>query len=127
MSPSQGRPGGAAGVAVVARRGKFLVAEPFFGPGPRLALSRDRRFDVGDLVVVSVRSRHNGRGGRATVARRLGRPNVARDVLEAMMIERGLRRSFDPAVEHEARHVAEDFEAGARRDLRSLPTLTIDP
>lgn len=41
------------------------------------------------------------------------------------MIDRGLRRSFDPAVEHEARE--RDFGFDGRRDLRSLPTFTIDP
>ena len=39
-------------VAVLARQGKFLVAEPFFGPGARVAVSRDKRFDVGDLVLL---------------------------------------------------------------------------
>ncbi len=126
MSPQERRPAGAARVALVVRRGKFLVAEPFFGPGPRLTLSRDRQVAVGDLVVVNTRASRNGRGGRATVGRRLGRPDVARDVIEAMMVDRGLRRSFDPAVEHEARHAASAQEV-PRRDLRSLPTFTIDP
>jgi len=51
---------------------------------------------------------------------------VARDVLEALMLHRGLRRSFDPAVEREARH-AEPREDRRRRDLRDLATFTIDP
>jgi ribonuclease R len=139
-------------VAVLERRGKFLVAEPFFGPGPRMVVSRDRRVSVGDLIEVRVAAARNGRGrggGRVTVARRLGRPDVARDVIEALMVDRGLARRFDPAVEHEARDVAgsgavddpglgavddaglgvvEDPGAGAgRRDLRSLPTFTVDP
>ena len=114
-------------VAVLERRGKFLVAEPFFGPGPRLAVSRDRDVRVGDLVVVRPTAGRNGRArGRATVARRLGRPDVARDVIEALMVDRGLRRSFDPAVEHEARDVVAPADA-ARRDLRALTTFTIDP
>ncbi len=116
-------------VAVVERRGKFLVAEPFFGPGPRLAVSRDKQVGVGDLVLVRQAAGRNGRPrGRAVVARRLGRPDVARDVIEALMIDRGLRRGFDPAVEHEAREAArhEPAETG-RRDLRPLPTFTIDP
>ena len=116
-------------VAVLERRGKFFVAEPFFERGPRLVVSRDRRASVGDLVVVRTGAPRDGRGGRrATVARRLGRPEVARDVIEALMVDRGLRRSFDPAVEHEAREavsVKHDFVG--RRDLRSLPTFTIDP
>jgi ribonuclease R len=117
-------------VAVLERRGKFFVAEPFFGPGPRLVVTRDRRASVGDLVVVRTGvGGRNGRGGRrATVARRIGRPEVARDVIEALLVDRGLRRAFDPAVEHEAREAAsQDQEIGARRDLRSLPTFTIDP
>ncbi len=125
---------GGARVAVLERRGKFLVAEPFFVSGPRLVVTRDRNANVGDLVVVSAAAARNRRGsGRATVSRRLGRPDVARDVLEGLMIDRGLRRSFDPAVEHDARDVASIDLADAavqgpgRRDLRDLPTFTIDP
>jgi ribonuclease R len=121
-------------VAVLERRGKFLVAEPFFGPGPRVVVGRDRRVRVGDLVVVRTDSRRNGGGGgqrprgRARIDRRLGRPDVARDVIEALMVDRGLRRSFDPAVEHEARESSETADpAPRRRDLRDLPTFTIDP
>jgi ribonuclease R len=119
---------------VLERRGKFLVAEPFFEPGPRMVVSRDRKAAVGDLVVVRAQARRNGRaGGRAAIARRLGRPEVARDVIEALMVDRGLRRSFDPAVEHEAREAwgaggSDSGGAGTgRRDLRSLATFTIDP
>jgi ribonuclease R len=47
------------------------------------------------------------------------------------MLDRGLRRRFDPAVERVARQAAEAPEVGAdapgRRDLRDLPTFTIDP
>ncbi len=114
---------GAPRVALLERRGKFLVAEPFFEPGARHVVNRDRRASVGDLVVVSPRTR-----GRSTITRRLGRPDIARDVIEALMIDRGLRRSFDDAVEREARDATErPIDAGARRDLRDLPTFTIDP
>jgi ribonuclease R len=115
------------------RRGKFTVAEPFFEAGPRLAVSADRRASIGDLVVVRVeggRATKTGRGGhRATVVRRLGRPDVARDVIEGLMVDRGLRRTFDPAVAHEAREASasEVSAGGGRRDLRDLPTFTIDP
>lgn len=125
---------GAPRVAVIERRGKFLVAEPFFGSGPRMAVSRDGRAGVGDLVLVtssSGRTRAGRGGGRAVVSRRLGRPDVARDVIEAFMLDRGLRRSFDPAVEHEARQSDaagfERLDEAGRRDLRALPTFTIDP
>jgi ribonuclease R len=128
---STDRPASGAGerVAVLERRGKFLVAEPFFQSGPRIAVSRDRRFAVGDLVVLASPSARNGRGGsRSRITRRLGRPDVARDVIEALMIDRGLRRGFDPAVEHEARQAAASPQQDTRRrDLRSLPTFTIDP
>jgi ribonuclease R len=119
-------------VAVLVRQGKFLVAEPFFGPGPRLVVSRDRRADVGDLVMLGSEGRDNGRRSsrRAVIARRLGRPDVARDVIGALMLDRGLRRSFDPAVDREARLASEaspENDLAGRRDLRELETFTIDP
>ena len=65
------------------------------------------------------------KGRRLRVVRRLGRPDVARDVLEGLMLHRGLRRRFDPLVEREAREAEPSAEG--RRDLRDLPTFTIDP
>ena len=134
MSPVRDA-GGGSRVAVLARRGKFLVAEPFFSAGPRPVVSRDRQVSVGDLIVVRTGTGRNGRGGgRATVVRRIGRADVARDVIEGLMVDRGLRRRFDPAVEHEAREVSASFPGAdatglppGRRDLRSLPTFTVDP
>jgi len=123
----------AAVVAVLDKRGRFLVGEPFFGPGPQLMVDRDRRAGPGDLVLLRVGGR-GGNGptrprGHAKVERRLGRPDVARDVLEALMLERGLRRRFDPAVERAARSAAEvdALVDVPRRDLRDLTTFTIDP
>ncbi len=118
-------------VAILVRQGKFLVAEPFFGAGPRQVVSRDARFDVGDLVLLGAARGGSGRKGgsrRPPIARRLGRPDVARDVIGALMIDRGLERGFDAAVEHEARERAEraTSEEG-RRDLRDLATFTVDP
>ena len=117
-------------MALVQKRGKFLVAEPFFSPGPRLAVSRDTRYDVGDLVLVTPgTSGRRGRGSRARVARRLGRPDVARDVIAALMLDRGLASGFDPPVARAARQASEAPVAVSddRRDLRTLPTFTIDP
>lgn len=56
----------------------------------------------------------------------------AQQALDAMMRERGLARRFDKPVEREARRASEqglDVQADltSRRDLRSLPTFTIDP
>ncbi|MGI8902384.1 MAG: ribonuclease R family protein [Solirubrobacteraceae bacterium] len=134
--PARGR-SSEARVAVLERRGRFLVAEPFFEPGPRLAVGRDHGAAVGDLVVLAAPGRRSaprqGRGaGHATIARRLGRADVARDVIEASMVARGLRRSFDSAVEESAREAAVEVSAASadlagRRDLRSLTTFTIDP
>ena len=108
-------------VAVLEKRGRFLVAEPLFGRGPRTAIERGGA-DEGDLVLV-------GWGKRgARVARRLGRPDVARDVLEGLMLDRGLRRGYPRSAAAEAQGAAsEPYAADARVDLRDLPTFTIDP
>jgi ribonuclease R len=123
-------------VALLARHGKFLVAEGFFGPGPRQVVSRDTRYDVGDLVLVGERvgggrkAQRQGSGNRTRVLRRLGRPEVARDVIEALMLDRGLHRGFEAPVALEARAASESTAAVSdegRRDLRALATFTIDP
>jgi ribonuclease R len=88
---------------------------------------------TGDLVLVQMAGR--GGGARASIARVLGRPDVARDAIEALMLDRGLARAFDLAVEREAEtardRVRERARAevadGRRRDLRDLSTFTIDP
>jgi len=82
-------------VAVLGKRGRFLVAEPLFGHGPRTAVDA-RGSREGDLVLVG-----SGRRG-ARVVRQLGRPDVARDVLEGLMIDRGLRRAYARAAAEEA-------------------------
>jgi ribonuclease R len=53
-------------------------------------------------------------------------------VIEALMLDRGLHRGFDPAVKRAAaessqRSLTEIERDSPRRDLRSLPTFTIDP
>jgi ribonuclease R len=108
-------------VAVLEKRGRFLVAEPLFGQGPRTAVERGEAGE-GDLVLVG-----SGKRG-ARVLRRLGRPDVARDVLEGLMLDRGLRRSYPRAATADAEGAAEDpYAADARVDLTALPTFTIDP
>ena len=141
MSERDRDPRAAPRVAIIARQGKFLVAEPFFGTGPRLAISRDKRYDVGDLVELSgaqPAGSGSGSGGsgssrkggsrRPRVLRRLGRQDVARDVITALMLDRGLDGRFDPAVGRSAREASErDVQTEGRRDLRELATFTIDP
>jgi ribonuclease R len=122
-------------VALLAKRGRFVVAEPVFERGRRITL--DSRglggARAGDLALL-------GTGKRGVrVVRSLGRPDVARDVLEALMLDRGLRRSFPRAVEGEAVDRAEEGlraagsipaaerDGAPRRDLTDLPAFTIDP
>ena len=143
-APAHGPAPAGALVAVIERRGRFLTAEPLFpsreGEGgaarrhsaERLTLGASRsgrggRIEVsaGELVLV-----HSGaRGPGARVLRVLGRPDVARDVIEALMLDRGLARGFDAVVESEAAAAGERVmrAPGDRRDLRALPTFTIDP
>ncbi|HYI98246.1 MAG TPA: RNB domain-containing ribonuclease [Thermoleophilaceae bacterium] len=109
-------------VAVLARRGRMLVAEPLFGQrGARIEVSRAKGHE-GDLVLIG----SGKRGPR--VHRVLGKPTVARDVVEALMLDRGLWRAFPRRAETEAIEVAAAPPAGgARTDLTALPTFTIDP
>ncbi|HZO37415.1 MAG TPA: RNB domain-containing ribonuclease [Solirubrobacteraceae bacterium] len=112
-------------VGLLSQRGRFLVAEPFFDRGGRMTVERDRRAKPGHLALV------RRRGRSAKVVKLLGRPDVARDVIEALMVSRGLWRSFPPGVERaadEARSAVPASAAAERRaDLRDLPTFTIDP
>jgi len=108
-------------VAVLEKRGRFLVAEPIFGPGPRPAVERGGA-GVGDLVLVG-----GGKRG-ARVLRRIGRPDRARDVVEGLMLDRGLHRTYSRAATAVAEaQLHEPYAADARVDLRDLPTFTIDP
>ena len=111
-------------VATLERRGRLLVAEPLFERGRRHAIDGRARggAEAGELVLVGL-----GKRG-ARVVRRLGRPEVARDVLEGLMLDRGLRGAFPGAVEAEAVEAASAPPSdGARRDLTDLPTFTVDP
>ena len=111
-------------VGVVERRGRFTVVEPFFERGRRITVDARRRSDfrVGELVLVRF-----ARNGRAQVVRSLGRPEVPRDVIEALLVDRGYERGFPRRVEEEAAGAARSEDPAARRDLTSLPTFTIDP
>ncbi|HXW58303.1 MAG TPA: RNB domain-containing ribonuclease, partial [Solirubrobacteraceae bacterium] len=130
--------------AVLEKRARFIVAEPLFAQRDRDGSERGRparvtvpagpsraRGSVGDLVLVQAARRRSG----ARVVRVLGRPDVAHDVIEALLIDRGARRGFDHAVHDEARAARDrvlhrglrEVAAGQRRDLRPLATFTIDP
>jgi ribonuclease R len=122
----------------LSRRGGSSTQMTIGSPGS----SRDGA-RAGDIVLVQAGGRgqggggHGGRGGGARggagagtrIVRVIGRPDVARDVIEALMLDRGLARAFDQAVEREARAAGEQARRKElnRRDLRELPTFTIDP
>ncbi|HYI81189.1 MAG TPA: RNB domain-containing ribonuclease [Thermoleophilaceae bacterium] len=109
-------------VAVLGGRGRMLVAKPLFDSrGEQIEVARSKGGE-GDIVLV-------GAGKRGVrVLKVLGKPWVARDVVESLMIDRGLRRSFPRRVETEALEVAADPPGrGVRTDLTALPTFTIDP
>jgi ribonuclease R len=129
-------------VAVLRRRGRFTIAEPLFSDGGQAdgrrrasagivvgpaRSSRAGRSGAGDGDIVLVRPA--GRGSAARVLRRIGKPEIARDVVEALLLDRGVRRGFGTAVEQEAAAAGAAVMARTegRRDLRELPTLTIDP
>jgi ribonuclease R len=135
-------------VALLSRKGRFLVAEPFFpddAAGERTRARRRTRQVVvgpargrhsvqaqpGDLVLVRAPATGRAAHSRAQVASVIGRPDAPADVIEALMLDRGLHRGFEPPVEDEARSAASRARApearAARTDLRGLPTFTVDP
>jgi ribonuclease R len=150
-------------VAVVEKRGRFWAAEPHFPSlrsgedgrrsrgGRRIVLASNRVYgpgggtvSAGELVLVQLGGGGGGGGrgrgtrggdGKARVVRRIGRADVARDAIEALMLERGLAREFESQVSEAADRAGgeglvvamREVEEGRRRDLRELATLTIDP
>jgi ribonuclease R len=97
-----------------------------FERGGRVELGGGRRAATpGRMALVEL-----GQGrGRARVVQELGDPGLAADVIEAMLADRDLRVGFGRRVEDEAAGAAAsardlDFD---RRDIRGLPTFTVDP
>ncbi len=113
-------------VAVVAKRGRFTVAELLFEAGGRFTLAGGKKTGPGQMVLIEIGP---GRGQRAKVLRRLGSPKKARDVVEALMLDRGLERGFSAKLEDAARDAADAAraDAGYREDLTGLATFTVDP
>ncbi len=114
--------GGGRRAATVERRGRFTVAEPLFERGPQVALGRGSvRVEPGQIALVDFRP------GGARALRVLGSAGRARDVVLALLWDRGVRRGFAPALESEALDAAATPRDERRRDLTELATFTVDP
>ncbi len=103
-------------VVELGKRGKLVVGEPYFQPGVPVVIDRRGLADArpGDLVVV-----RTGRG-RARLERVLGPANRIETVLEALLLERGELGARE-------QHSPPAPTLDGRTDLRTLPTITIDP
>jgi ribonuclease R len=93
------------------------VGDPYFTPGMPVTIDRKglKGADVGDLVDVST-----DRGRRARVERVVGPADRIENVLEALLVEEGLREGFEP-------HEVPEPSLDGRTDLRDLVTFTVDP
>jgi ribonuclease R len=100
----------------VSKRGRLVVGEPYFTPGTPIVLDSKGLGDLGpgDLAVV-----RPGRG-RATVEEALGPAGRIENVLEALLVEKDVRRPFEP-------YTPPEVDQRGRVDLRDLLTYTIDP
>ena len=126
-------------VCVLSGRGRSPSAEPFFERGRPILLESAGDARPGDLVLVRLPRKGRREGPR--MMRIIGRPDVAADVIEGHMLDRGLARRFPPGVERAAKDARDrlasvadgtdtdhgDPAGDARRDLRELTTFTIDP
>ena len=124
MSPR--RKGAVRQVAVTAKRGRFLVAEPMFERdrnSERITLAGGRKVGAGRIVLLDVA------GGRGEVIDDLGKPDRAGDVVGALLRENGMGTGFPRKVEEEAAQAARSAEKRdtKRMDLTDLPTFTVDP
>ena len=112
--------------AVLVRRGKYSVADPLFVDERRpvlVARKLRRGAEAGDIVLVNAREKN--RSLRGEVTRVIGASDDPRNVYEALFASIETGRTFPKKVEEEAEAVA-GRGAGERRDLRHLPTVTID-
>lgn len=122
MAGGRSRPqGGRRQVSLLERKGRFTSAVPLFERGQAVALERRERTREGQIAWVEFGA------GRARLLRDLGRIDVARDVCEALALERLGRRGFSRRIEDEAERVAASPERFDRQDLTGLATFTVDP
>jgi ribonuclease R len=112
--------------AVLVRRGKYSVADPLFVEERRpvlVARKLRRGAEAGDIVLVSAREKN--RSLRGEVTRVIGTSGDPRNVYEALFASIATSRTFPRKAEEEAEAVA-GKDPGERRNLRHLPTVTID-
>ena len=103
-------------IVELTRRGKLITGEPYFMPGTPIVVDRKGLGDAGPGDLVSVTP---GRG-RARVERVIGSAKRIENVLEALLVEEGLREGFEP-------HDVPEPSFEGRSDLRELTTFTVDP
>jgi ribonuclease R len=110
------------------KRGQFLVGQPFFEPGQQISIGKPpAKAKAGKLALIATPGGRSS-SARAKVLRLLGSPEIARNVVEALMLDRGLRRRFPKTVLAAAEAAREHpHPEPSRRDLRELTTFTIDP
>lgn len=108
-------------VALLERKGRFTSASPLFERGQALALERKARTREGQIAWVEFGA------GRARLVRDLGRIDNARDVCEALALDRLGRRGFPRVIEEAAEAAAASPAERPRQDLTGLPTFTVDP
>lgn len=123
MSPKRNAERGEFWVARLQRKGRHAVAVPLFGPGPQVPVKGRIRPDEDEIAWV------RERGSSVQVIDRLGSAGNARDVCEALALERLGRRGFPEGLEAEAEQIAgfPGKATGSRTDLTALPTFTVDP
>ena len=112
--------------AVLVRRGKYSVADPLFVEERRpvlVARKLRRGAEAGDIVLVNAREKN--RSLRGEVTRVVGSSDDPRNVYEALFASIETGRTFPRKVAEEA-DAAAGRPPGERRDLRRLPTVTID-
>lgn len=99
------------------------MAVPMFERGGQMPLDRKERIREGEMIWAE------RRGGRVRLKRRLGEASVARDVSEALAMERLCGRGFSGRIEDEARAsvAAGPDHSVSRTDLTGMPTFTVDP
>jgi ribonuclease R len=104
-------------IVELSRRGKLVVGEPYFTPGTPITIDRKglRGAEIGDLVEVST-----DRGRRPRVERVVGPADRIENVLEALLVEKGMREGWEP-------HELPEPSYEGRTDLRELTTFTVDP